>query len=102
MSTAVVKDGKCAWTGSAKPAANHEDAPRLRAGSTTHAYVRLRNPVPDGDSVTSGSLRVVVASGAAGSVTFTLKRVTSRPQWDNLTWNNEPTVTSAGSVTAVV
>lgn len=101
MSTAIVKSGKCAWTGSAKPNANHEDAPRLRAGTASHAFLRMRSPVPDGDSVTGASLRVVVASGAAGSVTFTLKRLTSRPGWDELTWNNEPSVASA-SVTATV
>lgn len=101
MSAAVVKSGKCAWTGSAKPNANHEDAPRLRAGTASHAFLRMRSPVPDGDSVTSASLRLVVASGAAGSVTFTLKRVTARPHWDELTWNNEPTVASS-SVTATV
>jgi hypothetical protein len=101
VSTAVVKSGKCAWTGSAKPNANHEDVPRLRASTTAHAYLRMRSPVPDGDSVTSASLRIVVASGAAGSVTFTLKRVTSRPHWDELTWNNEPTVAST-TVTATV
>lgn len=102
MSTAVVKSGKCAWTGSAKPNANHEDAPRLRVGPAAHAFLRQRSPVPDGDSVTSGSLRVVVASGASGSVTLTLKRVTSRPMWDELTWNHEPTVTASGSVSVVL
>lgn len=102
MSTAVVKAGKCAWTGSAKPDAVHEDPPRLRAGTTTHAYLRFRNPVPDGDTVSTASLRVVVASGAAGSVTFTLKRVTSRPFWDNLTWNHDPSVTATSSVAVVV
>lgn len=101
MSTATVKAGKCGWTGSAKPNDTHEDATRLRAGTASHAFLRMRSPVPDGDSVTSASLRVVVASGAAGSVTFTLKRVTSRPIWDELTWNNEPTVASS-SVTATV
>lgn len=102
MSTAVVKTGKAAWTGSAKPDAAHEDAPRLRVGPTAHGFLRSRNPVPDGESVTDASLRVVVAAGATGDVNITLKRVTSRPRWDDLAWDAEPSVSASNSVTVTV
>ena len=104
MTTSVVTNGKSSWVGSAKPNAVHDEPPRLRAGAGTanYAFLRSRSPVPDGDSVTSASLRVVVASGAAGSVTLTLKRVTKRVTWDELTYNTKPTVTSTGSASVVL
>lgn len=104
MTTSVVTNGKSSWVGSAKPNAVHDEPPRLRTGATTdnYTFLRSRSPVPDGDSVTSASLRMVVASGAAGSVTLTLKRVTSRVTWDELTYNNQPTVTATDAVSVVL
>lgn len=104
MTTSVVTNGKSSWVGSAKPNAVHDEPPRLRAGAGTanYAFLRSRSPVPSGDTVTAASLRVVVASGAAGTVNLTLKRVTKRVTWDELTHNTKPTVTATDAATVTL
>lgn len=102
MTTATITSGKDSWVGSVRPNATHFSAPKLRVDSgEALAFVHLKSPVPPGDTVVSAVLRVTVAVGATGSFTFSAKRVASRVDWSDLTWNNKPGVTGAAATDAV-
>lgn len=98
----LVTAGKAGWVGSGNPDKTHFGAPRLKVDSgAALAFVHQRSPVPPGDTVTTGNLALTVAVGATGSFTFTARRVASRVDWSDLTWDNKPGVTGT-TVTAAI
>ena len=102
MTTATITSGKDSWVGSANPTATHFSAPRLKVDSgAAYAFVHFKSPVPQGATVASATLSLTVAVGSTGADTFTARRVASRIDWSELTWDNKPGVTGTSATDAV-
>lgn len=101
MTTATITSGKDSWVGSGNPSATHFSAPRLKVDSgAAYAFVHFKSPVPEGATVAPAELSLTVAAGSTGVVTFSAKRVASRIDWSELTYDNMPGVTgTAATVT---
>lgn len=103
MGSAIVTSGKDSWVGSGNPNRTHHKAPRLRlAQDSALAYVFLKSPVPRGSTVVSATLQLYIAGSYSGAKTFKARRVASRFDWSDLTWNNRPGVTGASQPTATI
>lgn len=103
MSRAVVRAGRDSWVNENKPAKNLASAGRIRvradsgSGTALRSFIWLKNPVPDGATVLSATLRLVQWDTITGSVTLDAKRTSDSWKVRRLNWTNQPGVVGAAA-----
>lgn len=103
MGKATITTGPEAWVGSGAPNKVHQNPPMLKLHSlAAYAFIKRHTPVPPGDGVGVGQLMVCIAKDATGTFVLTGRRTADAPDWDKLTWNNQPGVTGSNIPTATV
>lgn len=107
MTSQIVKVGSDSWADEAHAGRTHGGrtsvAVRADSGASDEmrAFMWLRCPAIIGDFVPSATLRLTMKTAGPGQ-TFTAERINESWKQGSLDWNNQPSVTSAGSATVTV
>lgn len=100
MPSAIVRNGRDAFVNQAKPSKNFAKTKRLRIVDDTNdkrAFIFLKSPATDEQTISDGTLRLVQAAAFTGTVTITARRVSASWKAGRLTWNNQPDVVGPGA-----